>query len=106
MTELIDLQKVKTETLKLMVHNDTTNLEGMERKFFQSLFVCKDWSMQKLDKDGVRYVQLNSQIITLKTFDGDDLIQSNQYTSATGTKDSFSMTLYFAHLGGKWVLIW
>jgi hypothetical protein len=99
------LMSTKKETYKLMTHKDIKDLDKNFKQLFQSFFTKDDWGMTPLNKNNIRYILYNDKIVGIKDYLGKDIIKSIPFKDESGQQSSFSMTLYFSHINGKWVII-
>jgi hypothetical protein len=97
------LLKMKTETLSLITKKDRSVLDNNQQDTFKYLFEQLNWKLEPLEKSNIEYELPNPQIVVVKSYKRDPIIQSLPFGN-DGKK--FSMDLYYAHIDGRWQIIW
>jgi hypothetical protein len=94
--KLDELLIEKTKVIFEISNMKREKVDALRHEEFQYIFDSIHTPPPPLNKDDIRYILINPQVVLPKTFAGNDIIDGETYNCA----------LYFAHIGGKWVIIW
>ena len=96
------LKEQNVVALQLMKCNQK-DLDSMKHETYNTIFTDLGANPPSLIKQNMRYIIINPQVITIKTFDGNDPISGE---SALHDGSFYNCPMYYSHINGKWVIIW
>lgn len=103
MPKLDELMQEKSKVIALLMQWSPKIVDASRREAFNATFKVLDPAQPPPNKNDIRYILINPQVVTIETFAGDNVVAGNSHVEG---KLPYSYLLYYAHIKGKWVIIW
>lgn len=98
--------EIKTREFAAGMFMPVEEMEANQQAFFANLAGIPGWSLQPFDASALRVYPLNSKVVEVTYMSGQGPIISERIAKpGSSMKDTFSIPLQLARIGGEWVII-